>query len=387
MHRVTHISLATIMVVLACACGNGGDDERALREKVIVKAEPTSRKSVTRTPPPSLLETAVEEDVVEVSQVAPDSGAEVEEEPGVEFLPDFAAVYEASAPRVVKVLVYDSRFFEPGQPEPLSMGTGFFFGKSGEILTNTHVVAGGLAFSVELRDGRIAFADLVGADPFTEVALLRVALDDLPPPLPRAPAESVRTGMWAMAIGNPLGLEFSATKGIVSGLNRTNATWDEVGYWDFIQTDAAINLGNSGGPLLDAQGRVVGICTAMRAEAERIGFAIPLDTAEVVAGHLRRYGMLRRAWLGIQVEEEAGEVVVVGLYPSSPAQAAGFDLMDVILELDGTRVEDVAKLRWEIAVHEIDAPAVFKIVRDGQVAFVEADLEEAQELVGLAPGR
>jgi len=288
---------------------------------------------------------------------------------------------------VVKVVVYDSRFFEPGPPEPLAMGTGFFFGRKGEILTNAHVIAGGLAFSVELWDGRSVFAQLVGADPLTDVALLRIGLDDPPPPLPRAPAKSIRTGMWVMAIGNPLGLEFSATKGIVSGLDRTDAAWDQVGYWDFIQTDAAINLGNSGGPLLDARGRVIGICTGLKEEAERIGFAIPLATAEVVAGHLERYGMLRRAWLGIQVEEEAGEVVVVGIYPDSPAQDAGLDLMDVILELDGAKVEDVGQLKWEIAVHDMDAPAVFKIVRDGRVAFVEADLQEAQEVAGLAPGR
>jgi len=372
------------LAVLLCACGNSGDDVAVPREKVIVKAEPAKRKPVTLTPPHSRPESDAGLDVVVEPDVNVGPGEETEEQPSGDYLPDFAAVYEKVAPSVVKVLVYDHRFYQPGQPEPLYWGTGFFCGRKGEILTNAHVVEGGLAFSVELWDGRTAFAELVGADPFTDVAMLRIAIDDPPAPLARAPAHSMRIGMWLMAIGNPLGLEFSATKGIVSGLNRTNASWDELGYWDFIQTDAAINLGNSGGPLLDAGGRVVGICTAMREEAERIGFAIPLAIAEVVVEHLRRYGMLRRARLGIQVAEEGGEVVVVGLYPDSPAQAAGFDLGDVILELDGTRVEDVAKLRWEITVHDLDAPAVFKIVRGDQVAFVEADLEEAPGVAGLA---
>lgn len=387
MNRATLTSLCTILAVLACACGNGGNEEAAPRQKVIVNAEPAKRKPVTLTPSTSRPETFTRLDVVVNRDVDFAPEEEATGQPSGDYLPDFAAVYEKVAPSVVKVLVYDSRFYQPGQPEPLYWGTGFFCGRKGEILTNAHVVEGGLAFSVELWDGRTAFAELVGADPFTDVAMLRIGLDDPPPPLPRAPSESVRTGMWLMAIGNPLGLEFSATKGIVSGLNRTNASWDEVGYWDFIQTDAAINLGNSGGPLLDAAGRVVGICTAMREKAERIGFAVPLDTAEVVVGHLRRYGMLRRARLGIQVAEEGGEVLVVGIYPDSPAQAAGFDLGDVILELNGAEVEEVGKLRWEIAVHDIDAPAVFKIMRDNQVAFVEADLEEAPGVAGLALGR
>jgi serine protease Do len=299
-------------------------------------------------------------------------------------LPDFAATYERVAPSVVKISTYGKDPLN-GTPTPLAMGTGFFFGSPGRILTNAHVVAGGSSFDVELFDGNRVPARLVGRDQLTDLALLAVSEAPAPAPLPPAPPESLAAGMWVMAIGNPLGLEFSATKGIISALNRTDVLWDRVGYWDFIQTDAPINVGNSGGPLVDVEGRVIGVCAAIEKHADRVGFAIPISTASVVASHIERYGKLKRAWLGIQIVRAENQLRVVGVYPDSPAHRAGFLPGDVILDLDGLPEEDVGRMRWKIAVHEIDRPATFRIDREGAEFFLTVQLAEADEV--LAPDR
>ena len=291
------------------------------------------------------------------------------------LLPDFASIYERAAPSVVKV-----QTFRTGGGEPFAMGTGFFFGKPGEIITNAHVVRDGASFTVTTADGQERQATLVGADGHTDIALLQVEGENLPRALPAAEPGLLRTGDWVLAIGNPLGLDFSASRGIVSALNRTDVLPDSLGYWDFIQTDAAINLGNSGGPLLNHAGAVVGIAAAVEKQADRIGFAIPISTAETVAEHLRRFGVLKRAWLGIEIVEVKGQIQVYGVRPDSPAGKAGFRPGDVILSLDDIPVSDRPRFRWQVATHSLDAPVRFRILRDGKEDVVTVQLEAAPDL-------
>jgi S1-C subfamily serine protease len=394
------IIVLTLSLTAACSTQEAPDEKSAEGKKVIVKAEPVGSPAVplvSSLPLPG-----------ESSSAAPHEGSSVE--PGTSspavpherslalpesepeavavggappgpvdgVLPDFARTYELTAPSVVKIRAVGPAGTKSGAASP-PPGSGFFFGRAGEILTNAHQVAGAVGFEVETFDGRKARARLIGQDPLTDVALLATELVDPPPPLPAAPRESLRQGNWVLAIGNPLGLEFSATRGIISALNRTDVLWDGVGYYDFIQTDAAINRGSAGGPLVDPGGLVVGICAALEADAKRIGYAIPISTAEVVADHLRSYGKLRRAWLGIQILRVEGQIVVVGVFPDSPGHVAGLEPDDVILQLDGEVAEDVQQLRWKIAIHDVDSPALLKVFREGRVYDIAANLEVVED--------
>ena len=189
-------------------------------------------------------------------------------------LPDFAALYAAAAPSVVALEVR-ARGAD-------RQGTGFFINSGGLALTSAHVVEDATTIIAVTHAGRLLPATVVGADRSSDLALLAVEGDDLPPPLPLATRDA-QVGEWVLVIGTPLGLAFSATRGIVSATGRSEAVWDPAGYADFIQTDAAINRGNSGGPLLGLDGAVLGIAAAIDPEADRISFAVPATMARVVA--------------------------------------------------------------------------------------------------------
>lgn len=382
MNRTGTRAWTIVIALLALACNGGsGDQDLSQPRKVVIPAE-SPRQLPVPVPVEPRVDVRGQADVTPgVPGKSPGSDLASEAEDG-RFLPDFVATYKTALPSVVKVSAYGSvEDILAQQPVPIAEGAGFLYNKPGQVVTNSHLVGGAMAFEVETPDGVVYLAELVGADPFTDVALLSVRGESLPRPLLPAPPGLLREGAWVMAIGNPLGLEFSATHGIISALNRTDVVWDDVGYWDFIQTDAALNQGNSGGPLLDVQGRVVGICTTSEEKGERIGYAIPMSTATVVLEHLEKYGQLRRGWLGIQTIEEEGQVVVVGIYPDSPALLAGFELEDVVLELDGKPVERVDKLRWHIAIHDLETAALFKVARGEEEFFIEVYLEPAVSFV------
>ncbi len=255
-------------------------------------------------------------------------------------LPDFAALYAAAAPSVVALEV------RAGDAE--RQGTGFFIDPLGRVLTSAHVVDGATAVTAVTRSGRRFDARLLGADPHTDLALLAVDGEDLPPPLPLA-ARDGRVGEWVMAIGTPLGLAFSATRGIVSATGRSDVVWDPAGYADFIQTDAAINRGNSGGPLLGLDGAVLGVCAAIDPEADRIGFAVPATMARVVATHLQANGRLVRSFLGVQLTEDPEGVRVVSVLPDSPAKEAGLRAGDRVRSWQGEAVGGLSPFRWRVA--------------------------------------
>lgn len=314
----------------------------------------------------------VGEKIVEPVRTSPEGSV-----PGSALLPDFASVYEKVVPGVVVIRVYRAAQ-TPAAPDGL--GSGFFVGHEGRILTNEHVIAGGGRIEIETFDGRTAEATLVGSDPAMDLAVLEVALDPMVVGLPVAGEDSVVPGSWVMAVGNPLGLEFSATRGVISSAERGGGQWNRLGPWDFLQTDAAINRGNSGGPLVDLDGRVVGICTAMDGEADRISFAIPMALAVRVQEHLERYGEIRRGWLGIELEREQGGVVVKGVVPDSPAERAGIRPGDRVVAVDGQWAgSDLGRVRFELSVSEANRPVVLVLERQGRRLELEVDLEPIPE--------
>jgi serine protease Do len=276
----------------------------------------------------------------------------------------------------------DSPFYQLVQPpveRAQSLGTGFIISADGEIVTNNHVVApeelGGRVADeivVQLEDKRAFKARVLARDPATEVALLKIDAHGLPA-APLGDSEALEVGEWVVAIGEPYGLQSTVTAGIVSAKGRRGDDLGRLnqGYWDFIQTDAAINPGNSGGPLINMRGEVIGINTAIKAQAQGLAFAVPITMARRVIADLKRFGRVQRGWLGIKaVDPRAvginldGGALVAGVYRGGPAHQAGLQRGDLIVKLDEVRVDDAERLRWLQANAGVDKP-VRLLVRRG----------------------
>jgi serine protease Do len=227
-------------------------------------------------------------------------------------------------------------------------GSGFIIDDRGHILTNEHVVAGANEITVTLANGRRLKGRVVGADRYSDVALVKVSAKSLPA-APLARSQSLRPGQWAIAIGNPYGLQHTVTAGVVSNVGRPVNAGDRA-YERLIQTDAAINPGNSGGPLVDGRGRVIGINTVVLENAQGIGFAIPIDVALRVADELIRNGRVNRPWTGFITRTITPEIanylgmaqatgaIVEQVAPDSPADRAGLRSGDIMLELSGKKI-------------------------------------------------
>jgi len=276
------------------------------------------------------------------------------------------------------------RFFGEGggrQPRTLpSSGSGFIIDHDGRILTNNHVVRDASDIEVTLNDKRTFKAKVVGTDPETDVAVIKIEGDNLPM-LPLGDSDQLRVGDWAIAMGNPLGeLRGSVTVGIISAQGRSNLNiWGGTpSYQDFIQTDASINFGNSGGPLCNIQGEAIGINTAINPSGQGIGFAIPINLAKHVAEQLVAHGEVKRAWLGVQLAELTPElaegfgihgdqgVVIQEVLKNQPAERAGIRRNDVIVEFEGQPVTDVQKFRLKVADMAIGRKVNLVVLRDGK---------------------
>ncbi|HUF74849.1 MAG TPA: trypsin-like peptidase domain-containing protein, partial [Longimicrobiales bacterium] len=302
-------------------------------------------------------------------------------------------------------------FFGPGAPQmpeqmpAIAGGSGFIISSDGRILTNAHVVRGGTDFTVWLDDRRSFPAELVGLDPTTDVAMLDIDADDLPV-LQLGDSDALRVGEWVLAIGSPgVGggqLEQTVTAGIISaigrplqllsqGLLQDPTTADLAGYAieNFIQTDAAINPGNSGGPLVDMDGRVIGINTAIASPTGYFlgyGFAVPSNLVQGVIDDLAEFGEVRRAQLGVNVTTvtpedaeffELGEVrgvLVQSAREGGPAAEAGIRQGDVILAVDGDRVDRAGDLQQEVAERSPGEEVSVSLVRDGERREVDVEL-------------
>ena len=254
---------------------------------------------------------------------------------------------------------------QPSTRVERGQGSGFVVEADGVIWTNAHVVEGADTVTVTLRDGREFEGEVLGVDPLTDVAVIKVQAQDLPT-VTLGNSEQLRPGEWAIAIGNPLGLDNTVTAGIVSATGRTSA---QIRVPDkrvqFIQTDAAINPGNSGGPLLNERGEVIGINTAIIGGAQGLGFAIPINSAQRLAQELIEKGRVDHAYLGIQMRTLTAElrqqinrdprndirlaadsgVIILGLMRNSPAVQAGLEVGDVIVAMNGTTIQDAEQVQ------------------------------------------
>ena len=259
-----------------------------------------------------------------------------------------------------------------------SLGSGVIVRADGAILTNYHVIEAADAIEVRLRDGRRAAAKLVGADPESDLAVLKIDLPDLPA-IAFDPDPSVRVGDVVLAIGNPFGVGQTTTQGIVSAVGRNRLGLNT--YEDFIQTDAAINPGNSGGALIDTRGELVGINTAIYSETGGslgIGFAIPPAAAHHILDEILAHGRVRRGWLGLEPQDITPDLarafglkdtrgaIVARILPGGPAARAGVRVGDVIRSLDGQPVEDAYDLVNRLAPLPTDSTARLALLRQGR---------------------
>lgn len=278
---------------------------------------------------------------------------------------------------------YDGVLPPPAQRDT-SLGSAVILSPDGYLLTNNHVIAGAEQILVALRDGREAMAELVGTDPETDLAVLKVELDNLPS-VSISSAEQQAIGDVVLAIGNPFGLGQTVTMGIVSATGRNQLGLNT--YEDFIQTDAAINQGNSGGALIDTAGNLIGINTAIFSQSggsQGIGFAIPVQLATEVMQAIIEHGRVVRGWLGVEVQPlttdlaEAFQVapgsglVISGLYREGPAWQAGLKPGDVILRIDGETAVAGRQAMNQVARARPGDTVTIEVLRDGKLLSVEA---------------
>jgi len=298
-----------------------------------------------------------------------------------------SSVYEVAAAAVVAIEVRHEARSRGGA------GSGFLFTPDGLILTNSHVVQRAKQVIVHTAAGQAIDADLIGDDPHTDVALLKVASASPLPSIELGSARGIRVGQLVVAIGNPLGYASTVTAGVISALGRglrstTGRLMDDV-----IQTDAALNPGNSGGPLLDARGRAIGVNTAIVAGAQGICFSTSIDAASRVAVQLLRHGRVRRASLGVAAQnmalqrrvarffnlEQASAVRVIEVTRDSPAARAGIEAGDLIVQLDGNACESLDDLHRLLTEERIGAAVHITVVRGNRRIELELVPVELQD--------
>lgn len=269
--------------------------------------------------------------------------------------------------------------FAPNQPprsrKESSLGSGFIISDDGYILTNDHVINGADEVSVKLSDGRSFEAKIKGSDEKLDLALLKIDTGEKLPVANLGDSETLQVGEWVMAIGNPFGLEQTVTVGIVSAKGRVIGAGP---YDDFIQTDASINPGNSGGPLFNMKGQVVGINTAIIRGGQGIGFALPINAAQVTVKQLKENGEVVRGWLGVSIQKISEELaesfgldrargaLVAEVVAGAPAAEAGIKQGDIVLEFDGRDVEEMNDLPRIVAATPVGKTVKVKLFRNGK---------------------
>jgi len=327
--------------------------------------------------------------------------------------PDFSGIARRATPAVVNISatqVYrterspffsdpffreffgrDLPFRMPQEERKTSLGSGVIVGPDGVIVTNNHVIEHARQIAITTADRRRLKGTLVGTDPVTDIAVIRVEGKGFPT-LPWGDSSRATAGEYVLAVGNPFQLNQTVTMGIISATGRSNV--GIVDYEDFIQTDAAINPGNSGGALVDSRAELIGINTAIYSETggyQGIGFAVPSNLARKVVEQLLAHGRVVRGWIGITRVTDVNEdtapalglrgvqgIVVMELIRGSPADEAGILPGDVILAVDGREVEDAGQLRNELARAEVGAKLRLTLMRQGRKMDVRVTVEERQ---------
>ncbi|MBM70086.1 MAG: serine peptidase [Haliea sp.] len=335
--------------------------------------------------------------------------------PGVsaQSLPDFSRIVDTGSPAVVKIIVehsagraasgqpdmeqipeYLRRFFEyrgdvPPQRQRMSMGSGFIISEDGFIVTNNHVVDGAESVLVRMIDRREFEAEVVGTDPRSDLALLRVAAEDLPF-LRLEAGDSLKVGEWVLAIGSPFGLDYSVTAGIVSAMGRSLPTEEGENYVPFIQTDVAINPGNSGGPLFNLKGEVVGVNSQIFTRSGGsigLSFAIPSSVVRNVVAQLQEKGRVTRGWLGVTIQDvdktlaesfgldRPQGALVAQIAEDGPAAKSGLQPGDVILRFDGKDIPTSS-----------DLPHVVGLVAPGKTVPVDVMRDRKRKTLRVTVG-
>lgn len=330
-------------------------------------------------------------------------------------LPDFVSITKTEKQKVVHIsttskaknqvygrdLFNDHPFFKilpdplgPQQnnaPKNRALGSGFFYTSDGYIVTNNHVIEDAETIEVILNDERSFKASVVGADKRTDLALLKIEdKEGSFPAVKFGNSDDLEIGQWVIAIGNPLGLDQTVTAGIVSAKGRD--IMGGTAYGQFIQTDAAINFGNSGGPLIDTKGEVIGINTAITSSSEGIGFAIPSNVAVKVIEQLKNKGLVTRGWLGIGLQELTPEiteslklkngqrgVLVSQVFDDSPAQSAGLETQDIIISLDNKTINGSNDLQLLVAETPPGKTITLGLVRNKKYMKLKVKIAEFKE--------
>ncbi len=277
-----------------------------------------------------------------------------------------------------------------------SLGSGFIISNDGYIFTNNHVVEKADKILVKVSDDREYEAKVIGTDPKTDIALIKIKPRNSLPVADIGDSEQVKVGEWVIAIGNPFGLEATVTAGIVSAKGRVIGAGP---YDNFIQTDASINPGNSGGPLFNMDGKVIGINTAIVAQGQGIGFAIPINMAKSVLSDLKTKGKVTRGWLGISVQDitediaknmnltERSGALVSDVFKGDPADKAGIKVGDIITEINGKKIKNTHDLLLTIAGVQVGERASIKVLRDGKEMTFRIIVAERKDTAELASSK
>ena len=286
---------------------------------------------------------------------------------------------------------FQRRLPQQQPPRSRSTGSGFIIDETGFIVTNDHVIEDAGLIEVTLAEGEKLPAEIIGRDPKTDLALLKIESEESLPFVEFGNEDDIRVGDWVIAIGNPFGLGGTVTAGIVSGFKRDINSGP---YDSFIQTDAAINWGNSGGPLFDLEGRVIGINTKILSPSGGsvgIGFAIPASIATGIVDQLREHGETQRGWLGVRIQEVSDEIaeslgmertegaLVSSVEDGSPASDAGIQAGDVILRFDGKTVEKMRDLPRLVAETRAQENVILDVWRNGRMIEIDARIGRLEE--------
>lgn len=274
-----------------------------------------------------------------------------------------------------------------------SLGSGFIISHDGYIFTNNHVVEQADKILVKLSDGKEYEAKVIGKDAKTDIALIKIKSDKSLPVVEIGDSDKLRVGDWVIAIGNPFGLEQTVTAGIVSATGRVIGAGP---YDNFIQTDASINPGNSGGPLFNMDGKVIGINTAIVAQGQGIGFAIPINMANRILPDLKTKGKVTRGWLGVSIQDITEEIaknlkhkettgaLIAEVFEGDPADKAGLKAGDIIIEVNGKKVKDSHELLVLVADLRVGEQVEIKALRDGQEKSFHVAVAERTEKAEVA---
>ena len=322
-------------------------------------------------------------------------------EAGAQF-PSFADLAEKLTPSVVNISSFSQSETENGEgntPLSESLGSGFIIDGNGYIITNNHVVDKAESISITLSDDTKTEARVIGKDPKTDLALIKIETKRPLNAVKFGDSDKIRVGDWVLAIGNPFGLGSSVTAGIVSAKSRDI----ESGPYDsFIQTDASINQGNSGGPMFNLQGEVIGISSAIfstTGASQGVGFAIPANLAGRVISQLKEHGEVKRGWIGIKIQLNTPEiadslgisanqgVVVSGVTEQGPAQKAGLQAGDIVLSFNRQPIDNTKNLSRLIAETKIGTPAPIEIWRSGQKQTLTVPIELMPEETPLSAAK